>query len=280
MKNILVPTDFSACATYATEVAFELAAVHKACIHLYTRIDIPEKWHNMSDMEKEANSEALQNTRNIEVLLNDWKRKANAQGIAMKMYYSGGKFLKNVEQYVEEQEIDFIVMGSYGTSGKSDYFIGSNTQKVIRMVHCPVLVIKNRPDQKPIKKVVFASNFIEKEKRAFQYLLDFIAPLKPEIHLLEVNTSSWFGQPYILVKSAMEDFKEMCKPLTCKTHFYKDWSVDAGIRNFSEEIGADLIAISNQVRSPLKRILSGSNVEALVNHAELPVLSIDFPDKH
>ncbi|MFT7452175.1 MAG: nucleotide-binding universal stress UspA family protein, partial [Patescibacteria group bacterium] len=53
---------------------------------------------------------------------------------------------------------------------------------------------------------------------------------------------------------------------------------DAGIRHLSDELGADLIAISNEKRHPIKRIFSGSNVEALVNHAEIPILSIDFKD--
>ncbi|MBK7409888.1 MAG: universal stress protein [Saprospirales bacterium] len=39
---------------------------------------------------------------------------------------------------------------------------------------------------------------------------------------------------------------------------------------------ADLIGISNHERHPLKRILVGSNVEALINHSKLPVLVIDY----
>jgi nucleotide-binding universal stress UspA family protein len=73
----------------------------------------------------------------------------------------------------------------------------------------------------------------------------------------------------------MNDFKAMCGQLDCKVHFHRDWTVDAGIRHLSEGIGADLIAISNEQRHPLKRIFTGSNVEALVNHSDIPVLSID-----
>ena len=99
---------------------------------------------------------------------------------------------------------------------------------------------------------------------------------KPEIHLVNVNTPGWFSQPYALSKSAMDDFKELCYPLKCYTHFYKDLNVDAGIRHLSEDIKADLVTISNFERHPIKRIFSGSSVEALVNHSEIPVLSIDL----
>lgn len=277
MKNILVPTDFSACATYATRAALELAKFHKASIHLYTKINIPYNWINLSKEQKEEYPESAQTIYNTELLLNEWKRKANEQGVELKPVWSGGKFLNNIEDYTQTYNIDFIVMGSHGASGKNEYFIGSNTQKVVRLVHCPVMVVKNELSSKTLSKAVFASNFEDKEKEAFKYFLDFVRPFNPEIHLLQVNTSAWFGQPYLLVKSAMDDFKNLCGDLKCYTHFYRDWSVDAGIRHLSEVIGADLISISNQRRHPLKRIFAGSNVEALVNHADVPVLSIDFP---
>lgn len=277
MKNILVPTDFSACATHATRAAFDIAEYYGACVHLYTNTDVHRDWANWNATEKQEHPKDIQKVRNAEVLLEQWAQRAKARGIQFKSAWSSGNLIRFIKDYVESYSVDFIVMGSHGASGKNEYFIGSNTQKVVRLVHCPVMVIKNEISSRTLRKVAFASNFDESEKKAFQYLLDFVRPFQPEIHLLQINTASWFTQPYSLVKAAMEDFKAMCGKLKCYTHFYRDWTVDAGIRHLSQDIGADLIAISNQKRHPLKRMFSGSNVEALVNHAEVPVLSIDFP---
>ena len=79
-----------------------------------------------------------------------------------------------------------------------------------------------------------------------------------------------------LSRSCYRTFREACKPLVSKAHVFRALSIDDGIRSFSEKIGADLIVISNHERHPLKRMLIGSNVEALVNHSSLPVLTIDF----
>lgn len=277
MKNILVPTDFSACATHATNAAFEIAHTTGASIHLYTNIDIDTQWEFWSETQKKEYPQALQKIRNAKALLSQWQEKATEEGVGFHSHWSGGNLVQYIKQYTKDNQIDFIVMGSHGTSGKNEYFIGSNTQKVVRMVHCPVMVIKNEINSTSLRKVAFASNFDEVEKKAFQYLLDFVRQFQPEIHLLQINTSSWFTQPYPLVKESMEDFKAMCGDLKCYTHFYRDWTIDAGIRHLAEDIGADLIAISNQKKHPIKRMFSGSNVEALVNHADIPVLSIDFP---
>lgn len=277
MKNILVPTDFSACATNAAKVALDMADAQGAKLYFYHNLYLPNGWKTWTDAQKKPHSEVLQSIHNAEVLLQEFEDKASMRGVRLETALASGNLEKNVAQFVVENEIDFIVMGSHGASGKNDYFIGSNTQKVVRTVHCPVLIVKEYLTNYNIKKVVFASSFDLHEQKAFQYFLDFVEPFKPEIHLVAVNTSSWFGQPYMLMKEAMNTFRDMCGDLTCKTHFFKDWTVEGGIRNFSKVIGADLVAISNQERRPLKRLFSGSNVEALVNHSGIPVLTIDFP---
>lgn len=276
MKNILVPTDFSACAKNATYAAMELAASYRATMHLYTIVGGPDDWAKLSPKEQAAYPEVIQDIHNAELLLEEWKEIAAKKNAPIKTTWSTGNLVNNIEQYVTDHSIDFAVMGSHGASGKNEYLIGSNTQKVVRSVHIPVLIIKEKLKHYRIEKVVFASNFNTSDKVAFQYLLDFVKVFKPEIHLLQVNTAGWFSEPYILVKEAMDDFAAMCGDLVCKTHFNRDWSIDAGIRHLSEEIGADMVAISNLKRHPLKRFFSGSNVEMLVNHSKVPVLSIDL----
>ncbi len=279
MKNILVPTDFSACASHATYAAMELAAAYRGTLHLYSVVDSPKGWSEMTDGERSKHPEVIQSIHNTKVLLQEWEQIAKKKNAPIVTGWIHGDLVDQIKTYVLSHQIDFLVMGSHGASGKKDYLIGSNTQKVVRSVHIPVLIIKEKVKDYRIKKVVFASNFDTSEKKAFQYLLDFVKPFKPEIYLTQINTTSWFGQPYTLVKAAMEDFKAMCSAdQPCKTYFYKDWSIDAGVRHLSEELDADMIAISNQQRHPLKRIFTGSNVEALVNHAQIPVLSIDLKD--
>ncbi|RMG84697.1 MAG: universal stress protein [Bacteroidetes bacterium] len=275
MKNILIPTDFSACATDALHAGMMLAKHMGARVHVYSRLDIPESWFSMDEAQKAAEKEALQNIHIAEVLFEDIKKQY--PDVDIETHYSGGNLIEQIQTLTETKNIDLVVMGSHGAGGKSDYFIGSNTQRVVRLVHRPVLVLKNRLEKLEFKKVVFASDFLESEKKAFLKFKNFIKHFIPEIHLLVVRTASIFEVPYVLHLEALEEYKKLCYPFECKTHIYKDFSVKKGVLTFADEIGADLIAISNHERHPLKRMLAGSNVEALVNHAKVPVLTIDYP---
>jgi nucleotide-binding universal stress UspA family protein len=246
-----------------------------ARLHLMTCLDIPEGWEQMSPQQRDMQPAAQQ------LINNTMMRFADLQlafpDLDVSTNYCSGKLVDSVNRYAEAHDIDFIIMGSHGASGKNEFFIGSNTQKTVREVHRPVLVIKEPMETVNFDKVVFASSFHENEREAFLRFKEFVKPFVPEIHLVEVHTSSLFDPPYILSREAMEEFRGLCAPFRCETHIFRNFSVDQGIRTFAEKIGAKLIGISNHHRHPLRRMLTGSNVEALVNHSEIPVLSIDYP---
>ncbi|MEZ4949087.1 MAG: universal stress protein [Saprospiraceae bacterium] len=267
MTQILIPTDFSACAKNALDTGFALANITGAEVHLLHCISIAK--------EEGKDSPEVKNARlNAETLLLSYQ-KENPE-IKSSFKISDESFLESMPKLVEEKNIDLVVMGSHGASGKNEFFIGSNTQKVARLIHRPILVVKEKIDRLKFKKVVYASGFNEDEKHVFQKFLKLIRIFEPEIHLVAINTSSLFDAPLSVTIESMEQFKTLASPLDCKIHLYRDFTIESGIRHFSKEIDADLIGISNHHRSPLKRMLVGSSVEALINHAHIPVLSMDF----
>lgn len=277
MNSILVPTDFSEFARYAYDAAIQFAERFGARIHLLHVLDLPVNWSALSDVQKAEFPIVLARIREAEKLLLAWKEDAGDSEV--ETHYTGGKLKEAVRDFVGGRGVDLVIMGSHGMSGKNEYFIGSNTQKVIRTIHRPVLVVKEPIRHINFKEVVFASSFNENERKPFLAFKAFVKHFIPTIHLVYVDTASLFDPPYIVNKEAMDDFKALSKPFDAKVHIFKDLTVERGIRNMAQKIGASLIGISNHHRHPVKRMLVGSNVEALVNHAYLPVLSIDYEEE-
>lgn len=277
IHTILVPTDFSDCAGYALDAAVQLAERFQARIHLIHCLDLPADWpdRTLAQRQTDTRSQGLiqHALERLEELV------ARYPAADMEWTYIAGVLPGAIADYADDHGADLVVMGSYGASGKSEFFIGSNTQKVVRILHRPVLVVKKPLESVNFEKVVFASSFNENEREPFLFFKDFVKHFLPELHLVIVHTSSLFNAPYIVSKEAMNDFKKLCGPLECHTHILRDYSIDRAIRSFSEDIGASLIGVSNHHRHPVKRVLVGSNVEALVNHSDLPVLCIDYPKK-
>ena len=199
--------------------------------------------------------------------------------ITIETHITGGNWINRIQQFVVQKNIDLIVMGSHGASGKNEYFIGSNTQKVVRKVHCPILVLKEPLKKVNFNKVIYASSFNTAEKESFLKFKDFIKHFLPEIHLVTIHNSEFLDGPIILQKAVLKDYVELSKPLTAHPHIVDDFTIDGSIRKFANSINADLVVVANHYKRPLKRMLVGSNVEALVNHANMPVLTIDYPEE-
>ncbi len=273
MKNILVPTDFSECAKYAFNAAVLWASRFGSKIFLLNSQDLPPYWDNLPQDEKSkwtlANQSIEKDTCSIEQI-----KEAHPE-IQIETLLTPRSLPQAVSECVEKHGIDLVVMGSHGASGKNEFFIGSNAQKVIRIVHCPTLVVKQPLQNIDFKQVIYASSFLETDMNAFLVFKDLIKHFIPRVHLVYVNKSI-FDKPAAVQIEAMKPFEKACHPLPCQLHIYPDLSVDSGIRSFADRIDADLISISYHERHPLKRMLVGSNVEAIINHAERPVLTIDF----
>lgn len=274
--NILVPTDFSKCADYAFDVACQIAVKTKADLHIYHSANIPDDWEDMELSEKVNDTHNKYIALEARDLLISRRDKAQEQGIKCTIHFTGGEFVTNIEEIFEKVLVDLIVMGSHGIGGKEEWFIGSHTQKVIRKYHKDVLVIKEPAPTFTPKSAVFISSLNTEDQEAFQSFLDYTDAFGiEEVHVLTIDTSSWFTQPAIVIAEAQKDFVKLATDRKCKAHFYKNHSVQFGIGEFMKENNVDLAGISYRTRHPLKRIFMGSNVEMLINRTDTPVLCIN-----
>lgn len=271
MKNILVPTDFSACATNALEAAVELSKRFGAAVHLLHCLSPGKQKKHPTQADLDEADQAYQNAM---VLLENIKAKYGSTTFSIKI--DKQKLPDSIAAYTTQHGIDLVVMGSHGASGQNEFFIGSNTQKVVRKAHLPVLVLKDPLKDFNFSKVVFATSLNQDEKESFAKFKDFVKHFIPEIHLVYINNDPFFGLPYIHIKEILEEWKVLAQPFECQTHYFSAYTIEQGIRALSRELGASLVGISNHHRHPMKRLFAGSNVEALVNHSDLPVLSIDY----
>lgn len=277
VKNIFIPTDFSDCANYAVDAGLKYAQQFGATLHLYHWLEMPVNWSAMTAAER-AQFPGIENYLTITTARFEEIVTAN-KNVTIIYSITGGKFDQVVKEYQREYPIDLIIMGSHGASGMNEFFLGSITQRAVRLVHCPVLILKSPLLNPDFNKVIYASKFNKEDLESFLQFKELVKHFVPEIHLVALQSIRFFTIPTIVYADAMEEFARLAKPLTCVIHQNKKFNTDRELRRFSQEIEADLIAISNHDRQPVLRLIMGSMVEYLVNHATIPVLSIDYKDK-
>ncbi len=277
MGVILVPTDFSACANYATEVGASLARDSGSKLYIMHIINLPtyesstssEKWHNTA--------EGLFLGKLVQKKFAALREQPYLQDVEIEEVVKYNSVYESVSEMAKEKNVDMIVMGSHGVSGAEEYFIGSNAERVIRTSEIPVLTIKNRYPDFKVKDLVFASNFFEESYAVFSSIVEFAKAFNARIHLLKVVTPNYFETTRYSIK-LIEDFITATKLDVDHTiNVFNDDKIENGIHHFAEEIDADLIAMETHGRSGIKHMLWGSITEGVANHAKLPVLSIRIP---
>jgi len=81
----------------------------------------------------------------IEALDDDVRALADA-GFGVRLVIRFGDPAQEIADLIEEDDIDAVVMATHGRSGLSRAIMGSVAERVLRMVHVPVVMIRGRDD--------------------------------------------------------------------------------------------------------------------------------------
>ncbi|WP_372793234.1 universal stress protein [Lutibacter sp.] len=273
MKNILVPVDFSDQAKYAAKVASDIARVTNSKIFLLHMLELPTGIVDPSSFGNSNNAPTtLLFLKRAYEKFEDFKKLPFFNGIEIEDSVQFHKAYDGIIDESKKQSIDLIVMGSKGTSGLEEMLVGSNTEKVVRNSEVPVLVVKSDVDHFKIENIVFASNFEQKSKVAFQNILNFASLFNARLHLLKINTIHNF-ETTKESSDAIRNFINEFDLGDYTLNIYNDVSVETGILNFAAVIDADVILLNTSGRRGLAHLFTGSIGEDLANHSKLPVVT-------
>ncbi|WP_316929843.1 universal stress protein [Aquimarina pacifica] len=273
IKNILVPTDFSTQAESALKVAAQIAKKNNATIYLLHILELPV---HLSDLMTSGSPgpapEAILFMKHTHKKFEEVMDQEYLKGIEVVETVSFEDVLHGIMDSCEKNNIDIIIMGSHGSSGFEELFIGSNAEKVVRTSKQPVLVIKEDCDIYSVEDFVYATNFDDEDKPSLLAAYDFSKALNAKLHLVWVNTANGFKTTY----ETEEKMNGMLADLDIHDYslnIYNDISVEKGILNFASSVNAGMIGISTHGRKGISHFINGSLGEDVVNHAKRPVLT-------
>src|SRR5690606_19596049 len=152
-KTILVPTDFSENAFFASQYACKLAAKNKLNIelfHCYTTMS------TVFDEEGDT-SPVLK----ADILILEWKERLSREfpTIAIETSCVSGLLTETVPQKTEEGSYVFVVMGTTGAGKGKSVIWGSNASGIVSKSSIPVLAIPDGYDTFRLDNVAMLTNF-------------------------------------------------------------------------------------------------------------------------
>ena len=274
MKKILVPTDFSDCSINALKAAVQIAEKTGAEIELVHVYDRPVIGFVDLNIDHKKNKAMLQESqKTMESFVSEY---SNEQ-VHIKPHILADVPLPEILDQKIFSDVDLVVMGSHGSEGLKELFVGSNTEKVVRKAKVPILSLKEDQGNFELKNIVLASNFYRELEGVFDQMHEFLQVFDPHYNLLKVVTPGNFETTHYSMK-IMNEFASKFDLKNVSVHVYNDNNIEAGILNFAKDIQADAIIIATHGRKGIEHLINGSLAEDVVNHALTPVLSFKLKE--
>lgn len=274
MKKIIVPIDFSEYSERALQTASFIAKSFNAEVLPVHMLELSNAVFSVSGSV--LNEQAVFYYKLAEKRFNEFLDKDYLQGVTLKPIIKHFKIFSELNVLAKEEGADLIVMGSHGTSGVKEFFVGSNTEKVVRSAEVPVLVVKNKPVTTPFLSAVFACDFSNEDIVPYQKAKELLSKFNCKVDLLHVNTPNAKFRSTKEMQERVANFLTKAEGNTDminEVHYVADYTIEDGILEYANVYGKDLIIMATHGRRGLQHFIEGSISEDVANHATLPVLT-------
>lgn len=260
MKKILVPCDFSDKAYEAFKFAVKIASKTSGEVTVFHTVYIPAYDPiYLSGIETDIRKAF----EKMESSLASYPAKTSLE-------IAHGEIVPSAKHLIEKLKTDLVVMGTSGTSGMAELFIGSNTEKIVRHSPVPVLAVRKAPELSAVKNILLPSTlnldqveFINKVKELQEFF-------NATLHVLLINTPIRFRSNHD-AGEALEEFTHHYKLQDFKTYFRNYRNEEEGIINFANTEKMDLVAMATHAYKGLAHIFNISITEHVVNHIQSPI---------
>jgi nucleotide-binding universal stress UspA family protein len=159
IRQILVPTDFSATSDAALDYAREVATRFGATLRLLHVVHDPFANGPLASDAFVTDTPGVRTT-----ILDEFKtrladrltdRDREALGATAEVVF--GQAAETIVDYAAGGRIDLIVMGTHGRTGMAHLLLGSVAERVVRTAHCPVLTVRALAhDADPVRVIATA----------------------------------------------------------------------------------------------------------------------------
>ena len=192
MRTILIPTDFSKNAMHAVQYALDLFKCEKAqfyFLHAYAdEVYGPFQANSEIDVEVEIEKTKIETKKKLDALIQEITDVPPNPRHTYEIVNANDSLVDAVKDFVNEINIDLVVMGTKGKTNDKKVIFGSHTVQVFKYVQCPVLAVPQDAKFQQPKKILFPTNYMLPYKRRELKLLNGISgDFKSEIHCLYIS---------------------------------------------------------------------------------------------
>jgi nucleotide-binding universal stress UspA family protein len=275
-KSILILTSLSATEKNVAEAGLELAKQHHTnlivlnCDVIISAISYYQAFPMNDPMERN------QRRGELDLLVKHLTERAEAgepkeDTPKITSFIMEGDLDSNVKEILDRYPVEMIVMGAQSGSFPEHFLFGSETKVITQHTTVPTLLIPSNWKQSQIKKITFATKFLEQDEVALQYMVNLSKQLSARMEIVNVRK---YGKKDLSYKSPLlEVIEKVCMSnpkISYHTVFGKH--VVPRINKYCKETGSELLALSRDHHSFLFQLVKESTIDKYLSGHKIPLL--------
>ena len=274
ISNMAVATDFSPWSDRAMQHALVIARWYGASLHIIHTIR-PSEFSFVPDLMVQLDELA---ERDCEDLMGRLRAAHKLDNIAHHLWNLDGE-VSTFGDFVRDQKIDLLVLGTRGRSGISKLLLGSVAQEIFHCVSCPVLTVgpwsRGAASRLALKNVLFATDLSAQSTAALPYVLAAAKSWRAAVDVLHVcSLDRSDGDFRMQVYRRKLDALAAREPWLSIRYHVLPGEPSSAVLDFAGQNKEDLIVLGLDDHRSLYQGPPLSHAYEIVRQARCPVLSV------
>ncbi|HET6256911.1 MAG TPA: universal stress protein [Puia sp.] len=276
MNKFIVPIDFSDASKNAARYAAQISnGLPDAQLILYNVFEALEYGSDSSPLSTEGGEEEARKSV-VELGLESVRTNLSSLTTAPISIVAeeSNHFLDSLEAYVLNNDVQYIVMGTTGSTRLGEMLMGGNTLNIVKRRIVPVIIVPPNASSTSAKNVMLLTDFKD---------LDFTIPLhtvksvldlfKPQLHIVNVDHEHYVQvtEEYEAAKRKLEANLSGYKP---EFYFIRLFDFLDAINQFVTDNQIDLILTFPRRHSFLANVFKTTSTVKLAYHSHVPIVAI------
>lgn len=278
MKNIIVPIDFSACATNALHYAIALAVQLESKLHVVYVHNPQIVLQTMSVDVEQSMIVPMPIPDEDYVKMNLVEKELENYPTLISECYIKQGFLDDILlDLASQQKAGMIVMGTQGAHDKLSLWTGSNTAKIVERKKIAVLSVPETFTAKLTHKAEFimATDFeLINDWSVMDPFYDLALKLNANINVFYVKDKFQEKDLTIYEKEMFEQLVEFFKDLKVTLHHSNKSDIVEAVDQYASETKSTLVMMVAHERGWLDELFHKSITKDMTLHGHVPLLSI------
>jgi len=294
IKRIICATDFSDLSNRAIPFAVSLAKEFNTKLYLCHIIGLPSTaiyGEILLDPTEQQDKAVRYAREQLDSLI-------DPQPVDWEALIAIGHTADEISRLAQEKSADLVIAATHGRSGLKRFLLGSVTERLMRILPCPLLVIPEPAGDAPavmeqplrFKRILIGCDFSADADLALQHGLSLAQEFQSELHLVHVIEKPAYPGPVdktigtedpvqpVRQQHLKEKLSALIPPEAlnwCSPNVVlREGQPDEELTRYAVSRDIDLIVLGVRGQSLVEKLFVGSTTDRVIRRAPCPVLSV------